>query len=111
MKISKPKILISLPLAFFSFEAYLSALFGYFSAKLLSGKKTGQQGIIKSIIFNIGKYKIHLHHWLLSLGIMISSIIFNFYFFSPKVYFGFLTGVVFQGISYPDWHKILMRVE
>jgi len=112
MKISKPKIFLSLPLALFSFEAYLSALFGYFFAKFFSGRRVGQKGKIKSIAFSIGKYRVHLHHWLLGLGILISAIIFNFYFLSPKISFGFLGGLVFQGVSsYPDWHKILIKMK
>ena len=102
-KLVKPKFFLSVPLALFSLEVYFGVIFGYLVAKLLSGK-------IKSRIFDIGHYKLHLHHWLFGLGILISGLCFNFFSFFPQFFFGFLGGVVFQGISsYPDWHKILIK--
>jgi hypothetical protein len=109
IKLIKPKFFLGIPLALFSLEIYFGALFGYLIAKSLSGKQPGQPGKIKSLAFNIGKYKLHLHHWLLGLGILISAIWYQFLPF-PQFSFGFLGGVVFQGIfSYPDWHRILIK--
>jgi hypothetical protein len=103
INIKKPKILLGTPIAFFSLEAYLGMIFGYFAGDFFSPK-------IKSITFNIGNYKFHLHHWLLCLGIFPLILIYKF---SPlPIYFssGFLGGLILQGIfSYPDWHRILIK--
>lgn len=91
-----------------SFQTFLAGVFGYFFTKILAGKKPGETGKVKSVIIELEKWKIHLHHWLIALGI----IFFNFYFnFLPYQQFslGFLSGVVFQGLSYPDWYKIVVK--
>ncbi len=109
-KLIKPKILLSTPLALFSLEIYLGALSGYFFAKFLSGKQVGLPGKIKSLVFDIGHHKLHLHHWLYGLGILIFAISSNFFPIFSQFSYGFLGGFIFQGISsYPDWHKILIR--
>ena len=109
INITKPKILLGIPIAIISLEVYLGVVLGYFLGEFFSGKQVNQPGIIKSIIFNIGRRRIHLHHWLIVLGVLISAIWHQFLPF-PQFSFGFLGGLVFQGISsYPDWHKILTK--
>ncbi len=104
------KILLGIPLAIISFEIYLGIVLGYFLGKFLSGKKTGQSGIIKSIVLNIGNYKLHIHHWLLSLGILILNLLTSLFFPFPKFSLSLLGGLMIQGIvCYPDWHKIFIR--
>ena len=108
-KLVKPKFFLGTPLALFSLEIYFGAISGYFVGKFLSGKQAGQSGIIKSIILNIGQYRLHFHHWLYSLGILVLAIFYQFLPF-PQFSFGFLGGLAFQGIScYSDWHKVLFR--
>jgi hypothetical protein len=110
MRLLKPKILLGLSLAIISFQTFLGALFGYFLTKFLAGKEPGKSGKIKSIIFNIKNWRVHLHHWLIAFGI------FNvFLFWQPQPFsqfsLGFLGGVIFQGIyCYPDWSKILIKI-
>ncbi|MBZ9578591.1 hypothetical protein KJA14_01945 [Patescibacteria group bacterium] len=104
------KILLGIPLAIISFEIYLGIILGYFLGKFLSGRKTGQSGIIKSIVLNIGNYRLHFHHWLLSLGILIFNFLPNFSFPFSQFSLSFLGGLVIQGIfCYSDWHKIFIR--
>ena len=101
-KLVKPKFFLGLPLALFSLEIYLGAVLGYFSTKFFTGK-------IPSLAFNIGKWKFHFHHWLYGLAILISALYFNFLPF-PQLAFGFLGGMIFQGIyCHSDWYKILMK--
>lgn len=105
----KSKILLVIPVAFFLPEVYLGIVLGYFAGKFGGGKKFGQVGIVKSVIFNIGNYKLHLHHWLIGLGILTSAVWYSFLPF-PQLSFGFLGGLAFQGIvCYSDWYKILIR--
>jgi len=101
-RFKKPKFLLGLPIALFSLQTYLGTLLGYFAFKFFSGK-------FPSLAFNIGNYRLHLHHWLCSLVILVLDLNYNFLPFS-QFSFGFLVGAAFQGIyCYQDWHKILMR--
>ncbi len=105
----KLKILLITPVAFFSPEVYLGMVLGYFAGKFGGGKKPSQPGTVKSVIFNIGNYKLHLHHWLIGLGILTSAVWYSFLPL-PHFSFGILGGLIFQGIfCYQDWHQILIR--
>jgi len=107
----KRKFLLGIPLALLSLQAYFGIVCGYLFGNFFSGKRPGKQGIIKSIIFRVGKYKLHLHHWLICLGVFVLGVFVRFFPFSYLFPFGFLGGLIFQGIfSYPDWYRILMRV-
>ena len=73
------------------------------------GKCEGQPGRVKSIIIPMWKWKIHLHHWLCSLGLIGVSSWYNVYIFNPYVTYGILGGIAFQGIySYSDWYRIIV---
>ena len=91
--------------------SYISFAFwflGFVIAKLLGAKADGKEGIVKSIIIPLGKYELHLHHWFVSLGIGVFGIIREVYVLSPEIFYGFLGGLVFQGIyCYNDWYKIV----
>lgn len=109
LKVNK-KFLLSIPVALISFEIYLGIIFGYFLGKFISGKKPGERGLIKSIVINFGNRKLHLHHWLLSLGILLSNFWTSFSLPFPQFSLSFLGGLMIQGIiCYPDWHRIFIR--
>ncbi len=109
INIKKSKVLLGLPLALVSLEIYFGTLLGYFITKFFSGKQTGSPGKIKSLAFNIGDYRLHLHHWLLGLIVLIFAIWHQFLPFS-HFSFGFLGGLIFQGIfCYSDWRRILTK--
>jgi hypothetical protein len=103
------KFLFSLPLAFISLEIYFGIIFGYFLGKFFAGKYDGYQRI-KSIFINIGNYKIHLHHWILSLMIGIFGGLYNLFPIFPQFWFGFLGGLIIQEIYLDEnWRKILIK--
>jgi hypothetical protein len=110
MKVLKRNFLLLIPLAIISFEIYLGVTIGYITARILSGKETGKKGIVKSLVFDVGKYRIHLHHWILGASMIPIAIYYNITFFSDKLIMGILGGLSYQGIiSYKDWYKILFR--
>jgi hypothetical protein len=90
---------------------YLSFAFwslGFIIAKFLGARTDGRQGIVKSIIIPFGKYELHLHHWFFGLGIGVLGVVRDVYVLSPEIFYGFLGGLVFQGIyCYNDWYKIV----
>jgi MFS family permease len=105
---NKKGIGLTIALALISLQFGLGIVLGYFTAKFLSGKKTGERGVINSLILRIGDYKIHLHHWLLSSAALAFFIFFDFFY--SHLFFGFIGGWVVQGIfSYKDWKKILIK--
>jgi MFS family permease len=105
---NKRGIGLTIALALISLELSLGIILGYFTARFLSGKKTGQQGVIKSLALRIGDYKLHLHHWLLSLGALAFIFFFNLFHF--HFLYGFIGGWIIQGIfGYKDWKKILIK--
>jgi hypothetical protein len=84
-------------------------LLGFVITKYMAGKTSGKQGRIKSIIIPLGKYRVHLHHWLICSGVVIFVLITEVRFLASPISYGILGGLVFQGIyCYSDWHKILI---
>jgi hypothetical protein len=103
-----PKILIG-SIAFVSPTVFIGGAIGYLSAMYFAGRE-GHNQIIKSIIFDIGNYRIQLHHWLLFPVFLILAAFFNFFLFSSLFFFGFLGGLAFQDIHLDrDWKKVLRK--
>jgi hypothetical protein len=112
MKISKRNFLLAVPIAVISLEIYLGVVIGYIGALVLAGKETGTEGIVRSLKFDMGRYRVHLHHWVLGLGVIPLAVHYNFAFFSDQLVVGIMGGLAFQGIAcYKDWHKVLFRVK
>lgn len=73
------------------------------------GKASGKPGRVKSIVIPFWKWKIHLHHWLCSLGLIGISSAYGIYLLNPYVTYGLLGGLAFQGIyNYDDWHRVII---
>ena len=105
-----PKIILGTPLVFVSPETFFGAIFGYFLGKIFGGQETGKGGIIKSIAFEIGNYRLHLHHWFIALGVLASTVFFNFSLPFPYFIWGVGGGLIFQGVScYSDWSRIIIK--
>jgi len=95
----------------FGYLFYLSLVMGLAASKYFSGEKDGRSGRARSIIISWRRYELHLHHWLLSslagaiVAVQGSSLV-----IIPELFYGFLGGVVFQGIyCYSDWYRIVKR--
>jgi hypothetical protein len=88
---------------------FVGWLLGFGLTKYMAGKMSGKQGRIRSIVIPFGRHGVHLHHWLISLGIIILSLLIDIQFLASAISYGVLGGLVFQGIyCYGDWHKILI---
>lgn len=83
---------------------------GFLLSKYLGGKEVGSQGKVKSYFIPLGNYRIHLHHWLLSSGIIIAFTVFKGAYLLPSsLVYGFFGAIIFHGIySYNDWYKVLI---
>lgn len=115
-KIIKPTSLLPISVALFSFSVYLGGVLGYFSAKfyctVIYGKKVGNFLTLKSILLPLGKYKIHLHHWLYSFLILIVTIIYDISFLQSHFIMGFLAGLILEDIFHDkNWYRIIKKKE
>jgi hypothetical protein len=95
---------------------YLGIAISYFCAYFFAGREVYQQGILPSLVFNFSYWQVHLHHWLMSLLLLVFLIL--PLFIKQKIstplflfVFGFSSGLIAQGvISYSDWFEILTKI-
>ena len=89
---------------------YKAWFIAFFITKVLSGRKEGHQGVVRSIIISWRSYQLHLHHWLIAVVVGGALLAKGFYIMTPEVFYGVLAAAVFQGIyCYGDWHRIIKR--
>jgi len=83
---------------------------GFLLVKYLGSKTVGEPSKVRSYFIPLGKYKIHLHHWLLSsCVIMVFAVFKGTYVLPSNLVYGFFGAIVFHGIYYySDWYKILI---
>lgn len=95
---------------YYSFLISLGLLFGYLVSKLFS-KYFLEQGKVDSIFIDCGKWKIHMHHWILGAVFLIFVWVLDFLFL-PSFFVGVVLGVIAHDIyDYNDWHKVLVKNE
>ncbi len=94
-------------LGYLSFIAWSA---GFLLARYLGSKTISEPSKIRSYFIPLGKYKIHLHHWLLSSCVIIGFVVFKGTYVVPSnLVYGFFGAIVFHGIySYSDWYKVLI---
>jgi len=111
--IVKKKVTLIVLLATCIILGYLSFIawsVGFLLSKYLGSNTVGEPSKIRSYIIPLGRYKIHLHHWLLSSCAIVGFVVFKGSYVLPSnVVYGFLGAIVFHGIYfYSDWHKVLI---
>lgn len=103
-------IFLGISTVFISFLFGIGIIMGYITAKYFSGKKTYQKGKINSIVFSLHKWRIHLHHWLLSFIFLVFIFIAGEIYYLPNFFLGVFGGLTLQGIAcYEDWYRIISR--
>jgi len=92
------------------YVSFITWFVGFLLAKYLGSKTVGKPSKLRSYFIPLGKYKIHLHHWLLSsCAIIIFTVFKGTYVLPSDLFYGFFGGIVFHGIyCYGDWYKILV---
>jgi len=90
--------------------SFIAWFVGFVLAKYLGSKTVGEPSKVRSHFIPLGKYKIHLHHWLLSSCAIIVFAVFKGAQVLPSdLFYGFFGAIVFHGIyCYSDWHRILI---
>jgi uncharacterized membrane protein SpoIIM required for sporulation len=69
----------------------------------ISGRFEGDR-LERSLRIPVGRYYLHVHHWLYCLGLM--ALFYASDVTGPAVY-GFLSGSVVQGLTYRDCHLLV----
>ena len=94
---------------------YISVLFavgivlGYIATRIFH-KKITEKGRLKPIVLDFGKWKFHLHHWVMGGLILLPIWLGGWFQFLPNFFLGMLGGLVFHDIySDKHWYKIITR--
>ena len=82
---------------------------GYLASKLFCKILGIDEHNGDKVFLDIGKWKIHLHHWIM--GIIILSIVWVIdYFYLPTFFAGVVCGIIIQDIyDYNDWYKVVLK--
>jgi len=95
---------------YYSFFLGLGLLLGYIGSRLFS-KFLIEKGKVNSIYIDCGKWKLHMHHWIMG-ALLLLVVWFIDYFYLPRFLTGVVLGVIAHDIyDYNDWHKVLVKNE
>jgi hypothetical protein len=95
------------------FFGVLSAAVGFLCAKYIAGEEVGAEAKIVKNRVRIKNHVVHVHHWLYGSFFLIG--LHSFFATHPSSYeeiiYGFMIGVVIQGLTYPDFYRIVYKEE
>ena len=93
---------------YYSLSFTIGIVIGYILCKIFCNV-FWKSGKIDSISLDYGKWKIHLHHWIM--GIMVLAIVWIIdYFYLPTFLAGVICGGIIQDIyDYNDWHQVIVK--
>src|ERR1035437_6981910 len=95
---------------YYSFLLAIGIALGYLGSKIFS-KYLLESGKVDCIFIDCGKYKIHLHHWILGTLLLILAWTVD-YFYLPWFFVGVLLGIIAHDIyDFNDWHKVFVKKE
>jgi hypothetical protein len=87
---------------FIGFAAF--TVIGYTIASLLSGKRTGDRPE-RSLVLRLRNHRVHIHHWIWCLALLI--LLFALGFMNPLT--GVLFGAAVQGLTDRDRLSIVLK--
>jgi len=95
--------------SFYSVLFAVGLIVGYWMTKYFF-KKTWDKGRIGPIFLNLGRWQIHLHHWLM--GVLVLYLIGNMHLFPvfPKIFLGAIGGIIFHDLYFDkEWYRIVLK--
>ena len=95
-------------MATFILSLLASLAAGYVAARYFCGKNTGAPGRVPSIKIPVMDRVVHIHHWLYS---SFAVIAFRGTWQNHLYVLYFLFGMIIQGLTYEDFHKIVYKKE
>jgi len=95
---------------YYSFLLASGILIGYIGSKVFS-KYFIEKGKVDCIFIDCGKWKIHIHHWILG-ALFLILVWFIDRFYLPTFFTGAVLGIIAHDIyDFNDWHKVLVKNE
>lgn len=95
---------------YYSFSFTTAIVVGYITSKFFCHYFVNN-GKVSCTFIDYGKWKIHLHHWIIGLAILTSVWVLD-YFYLPTIFAGFMIGIIIQDIyDFNDWHLVVMKKE
>jgi hypothetical protein len=95
---------------YYSFLLTLGLVLGYIGSRIFS-KYLLESGKVDCIFIDCGKYKIHLHHWILGTLLLLFAWFID-YFYLPRLFVGVVCGIIAHDIyDFNDWHKVFVKNE
>jgi len=95
---------------YYSFLLALGLALGYIGSKIFT-KYLIENGKVDCVFIDCGKYKIHLHHWILG-ALLLLIVWFIDYFYLPRFFLGVMLGVIAHDVyDFNDWHKVFVKNE
>ena len=95
---------------YYSFLLALGLALGYICCKIYS-KYFIENGKVDCVYIDCGKYKIHLHHWIMG-AFFLLIVWFIDFFYLPRLFVGFVMGIIAHDVyDFNDWYKILIKNE
>ncbi|MGD0576514.1 MAG: hypothetical protein ABSA74_00355 [Candidatus Staskawiczbacteria bacterium] len=95
---------------YYSFLLALGLAIGYIGSKIYF-KLFVEKGKTDRIFIDCGKWKIHIHHWMLG-ALLLLVVWFIDYFYLPRFFIGVVCGVIAHDIyDYNDWRQVLVKNE
>lgn len=93
---------------YYSFLLALGLAVGYIGSRIFS-KYLIENGKVDCIYIDCGKWKIHLHHWIMG-AVFLLIVWFIDYFYLPRFFIGVISGIIAHDIyDFNDWHKVLVK--
>lgn len=101
---------VLIPSFYYSLSFAEGVIIGYVVCRIFC-RLFVQNGKIDSIFIDWGKWKLHLHHWIMG-AVILAAAWFVDSFYLPTFFAGFICGIIFQDIyDYNDWHKVIIKSE
>ena len=109
-KIVLPAVVLGVSIPY-SFLFTTGIVAGYFASRLFCKKLGIDEHNGDKVFIDIGKWKIHVHHWIM--GIIVLAVVWIIdYFYLPTFFAGVIFGIIIQDIyDYNDWYKIIVKNE
>lgn len=114
----KTKVKKMLPAIVLATTFYYSSIFaagmilGYLATKFYCHKMGIDEEKGDKIFLDVGKWTIHLHHWILGILLIAFITLAGFNHAIPVFLWGALFGMMLQDIyDYNDWHEVVIKKE
>ena len=107
VRIFLPAIVL-VPSLYYSFSFTTGIVIGYIGSKLFYNMFV-KKGKVDSIFVDFGKWKFHLHHWIM--GVVVLAIVWVIdYFYLHTFFAGVVLGIIIHDIyDFNDWYKVISK--